>query len=197
MTVHPRSLPLRATLAALLGVAAALLISCSGSGKGLIPSGDAGPLREDFRAVVEAAENGDGNCASTETALVKTEQDYDALPSSTDAGLRKRLQEGIANLRTRALDLCRQPVPQPTVTTTPPKTTTTQTTQSTPTNTQTTNTQTTPPTTTPAPSGPGGGTPAPGEEGAPEEETPGIGKGEGGGKDHNGPGGAGGQEAGK
>jgi hypothetical protein len=190
---HP---PLRVLLAALLGVSAALLISCSSSGKGLIPIGDAGPLKGDFRAVAQAAENGDGSCAATESALLKTEQDLAALPSSTDSGLRDTLRQGIENLRTRALSLCAQPLPQATETTSPPTTSTTDTT-TTPTVTQTTSTQTTP-TTTPTSTGPGGGTPAPGEG---EEETPGLGKGEGGGKGHNGgtgpTAGSGSQEAGK
>lgn len=201
--IGPRSLgairrpPPRALLAGLLGALAALLISCSSSGKGLIPIADAGPLKGDFRAVAQAAENGDGSCAATESALLKTEQDFAALPSSTDSGLRDTLRQGIANLRTRALSLCAQPLPQTTATTSAPTTSTTDTT-TTPTETQTTSTQTTP-TTTPTTSGPGGGTPAPGTEG--EEESPGLGKGEGGGKGHDGGtglgGGAGSPETGK
>lgn len=194
-----RALPLlRATLAVCLGVLAALLVACSGAGKGLIPVADAGPLQGDFEAVAQAAENGDGSCTSTESALLKTEQDFAALPPSVDSGLRGTIRQGIDNLRTHALDLCAQPLPQSTVTT--PKTTTTET-QTTPTETQTTPTETQ--TTPPGPSGPGGGTPAPGEEG--EEESPGLGKGEGGGKGHKDRGGSGGiapeagggQEAGK
>ena len=170
---------LRFSLVAALGVLAALLIACSGSGKGLIPTGDAGPLQSDFEAVAQAAENGDGSCSSTESALLKTNQDFAALPASIDTGLHNTLRQGIENLRTRALALCAQPLPQATETT--PTTTSTTTTTPT-TETQTTSTQTTPTTTTP--SGPGGGTPAPGEEGV-GEEGPGLGKGEGGGKGHN------------
>lgn len=182
-----RALPmLRAALAVCLGVLAALLVACSGAGKGLIPLADAGPLQGDFEAVAQTAENGDGSCTSTESALLKTEQDFAALPPSVDSGLRSTIRQGIDNLRTHALALCAQPLPQSTLTTTTPKTTTE--TQTTPTETQTTptETQTTP---TPGPSGPGGGTPAPGEEG--EEEGPGLGKGEGGGKGHGGAGGIG------
>lgn len=191
-----RPLP-RALLAGLLGALAALLVSCSSSGKGLIPIADAGPLKGDFRAVAQAAENGDGSCAATESALLKTEQDFAALPSSTDSGLRDTLRRGIANLRTRSLSLCAQPLPQATTTTSAPTTSTTDTT-TTPTETQTTSTQTTP-TSTPTTSGPGGGTPAPGTEG--EEEGSGLGKGEGAGKGHDGGtglgGGAGSPETGK
>jgi hypothetical protein len=186
-----RSRLLRVALAALLGVTAALLISCSSSGKGLIPLSNAGPLQSDFEAVAQAAENGDGDCGATESALLKTDQDFSALPASVDAGLRKTLHTGIENLRSRSLALCAQPLPQATVTTTTPKTTTsTTTTTPTTTETQTTDTQTTPAPETSEPSGPGGGTPAPGETRVGEAEgTP-----EGGGV----AGGAGaGQEAGK
>lgn len=179
---------LRTVLAAGLGAIAAVLISCGGSGKGLIPVADAGPLQSDFEAVAQAAENGDGSCTSTESALLKTEQDFAALPPSVDSGLRNTIHQGIENLRTHALALCTQPLPQSTVTT--PTTTSTTTTDTTPTETQTTPTETQP--TPPSPSGPGGGTPAPGEER--EEEGPGLGKGEGGGKDHKERGGVGGTE---
>ena len=150
-----RAVVLRVSFAAALGVLAALLVACSGSGKGLIPTGDAGPLQSDFEAVAQAAENGDGTAAPTESALLKTDQDFAALPASIDAGLHNTLRQGIENLRTRALALCAQPLPQATATTTPTTTSTT-TTTTTPTETQTTSTQTTPTTTTPSPSGPGG-----------------------------------------
>lgn len=196
--MHRARALLRGALAIVLGVLAGVLISCGGSGKGLIPVADAGPLQGDFETVAQAAENGDGSCTSTESALLKTEQDFAALPPSVDSGLRNTIRQGIENLRTHALALCTQPLPQSTVTT-PKTTTSTTTTDTTPTETQTTPTETQP-TTTPSPSGPGGGTPAPGEE--VEEESPGLGKGEGGGKDHSGAGGigpeaGGGQEAGK
>jgi hypothetical protein len=172
-------LVLRLGLAGLLGVAAALLIACSGSGSGLIPSGSAGPLQSDFETVAHAAESGD--CSLTESALLKTEQDFASLPSTLNGGLRERLQEGIKNLRSRALDLCKQPLPQDTVTTTTPKTTTsTSTTTTAPPVTQTTTTETTS-TTPPTTSGPGGGTPAPGSEsppGAGAESGGGVGVGE-------------------
>jgi hypothetical protein len=192
---------LRISLAAALGVLAALLVACSSSGKGLIPTGDAGPLQSDFEAVAQAAKNGNGDCTATESALLKTDRDFAALPTSIDAGLHNTLRQGVENLRTRALALCAQPQAQATETTTTPKTTTSAPTTTTPTETQTT--PTTPTTTTPTTSGPGGGTPAPGEE-AGEEEAPGLGKGDGGGKGHDGRGNSGGtqpepggQEAGK
>jgi hypothetical protein len=165
---------LHIALPMLLGLLAALLVACGGSSKGLIPTGDAGPLQSDFEAVAHAAESGNGDCGETERALLKTDQDFAALPASIDAGLHTTLRQGIENLRTRALALCAQPLPQSTVTTTTPKTTSTTTTTP-PAETQTTTTQTTPTTTAPpSPSGPGGGTPAPGEgtPGAGSEEAP-------------------------
>jgi hypothetical protein len=180
MTVNPRNpstrrpsaprdrghLHLRILLAGLLGVSAALLVACGSSGKGLIPAANAGPLQSDFEAVAQAAQSGEGNCAATEAAIGKTVQDFAALPTTVDAGLRNTLSKGIANLRRRALALCTQPLPQATVTTSTPTTTTTstQTTPTTSTHTETTSTPTTPTATTPTATTPGGGTPAPGSE---------------------------------
>jgi hypothetical protein len=159
---------LRGALAGSLGVLAAVLVSCGSSGGGLIPTGDAGPLQSDFEAIATAAQSGNGSCAGTEAAIVKTERDFRALPGSVDNGLRTTLRQGIANLRARALVACTQPLPQATATS-PTKTTQTTPSTSTPTTTQTTPTDTTPTTstTTPTTTGPGGGTPAPGGEPAP------------------------------
>jgi hypothetical protein len=158
---------LRGAIACMLGLAAALLISCGSSGAGLIPAGNAGPLQSDFEEIASAAQSGNGSCSATEAAILKAERDFRALPASINAALSSKLREGIANLRTRALALCAQPLAQPTVTNTTPTTTQTTPAQTTPTTTQTTPTQTTPTTTTPTTTGPGGGTPAPGGEPAP------------------------------
>ncbi|HEY7891588.1 MAG TPA: hypothetical protein VIC05_05195 [Solirubrobacteraceae bacterium] len=154
------------SLALALGLAAALLVSsCGGSGKGLIPLANAGPLQSDFEAVANAAREGNGNCAATSRALEQTQRDFQRLPGSVNAALRNRLSEGITNLRDRALALCEQPL----ATTSTPTTTTTQTTPTTTTGTQTTpttTTQTTPTTTTntqPTTPAQGGGTQGPGE----------------------------------
>jgi hypothetical protein len=172
---------IRILLAGLLGVCVALLVACGSSGKGLIPTANAGPLQSDFEAVAEAAQSGEGSCTATEAAIAKTESDFAALPSTVDRGLRKTLDLGIANLRRRALALCAQPLPQATFTTSTPTTTTS--TQTTPTSTHT-ETTTTPTTSTPAPptaTTPGGGTPAPGTEGSPGASSgPGGGTGIGG-----------------
>jgi hypothetical protein len=157
-------LSLRVLLAGCLGVAAALIVSCGGSGGKLIPVANAGPLQNDFEAIVQAAQTGDGNCSDTEAAILRTEQDFAALPGTVDAGLRTTLRQGIENLRSRSLALCAQPLAQTdTTTTTTAKTTTTPpttTTDTTPTQTTTTSTTTAPPTTDTTPN-PGGGTAAP------------------------------------
>jgi hypothetical protein len=183
MTVN-RSI--RLLCAGLLGVSAALLVACGSSGKGLIPSANAGPLQRDFEAVAQAAQSGEGSCTATEAALEKTESDFAALPATVDAGLRKTLSVGIANLHHRALALCAQQFPQVTSTTkTSTPTTTTTSTQTTPTTTpthaETTTTPTTTTPTTPTATTPGGGTPAPGNESQPGASSgPGGGTGIGG-----------------
>jgi hypothetical protein len=193
-------------LTAMLGVAAALLVACGSSTGKLIPVADSGPLQGDFETVAQEAESGNGDCSATETALAKTEQDFNALPGSVDSGLRDTLRQGIDNLRKRALALCAQPLAQNTATSTTSKPSTTTSTGTAPTPTTTPST-TTPTTTTPTnptptpPATPGGGTPA-----GPGEATPGIGSEQGGtgagepnGEASEGAGGigAGGQEGGK
>jgi hypothetical protein len=166
-----------------LGLLAALLVACGGSGKGLIPAAAAGPLRSDFEAVAHAAESGDGSCAGTEAAIGRTEKDFYALPASVDAGLRARLKQGVENLRSRALAMCAQPAPTATTNATPTVTTETTPTQTTPTT--TTSTSATPP----PPSEEGGGTEAPHEgEGVGKGKGNGNGKGNGGGKEESGEG---------
>lgn len=195
---------IRLLCASLLGVAVAVLVSCGGSGKGLIPLADAGPLQSDFEAVAQAAQTGGGNCTPTTAAINKTEQDFAALPATIDPGLRNRLRQGISNLRERALTLCAQPLAQTVTTSTTPTTTTPTQPTTTPTTTQTTSTQTTPTTPTPAPPDAGGGTPAPGEgerEGPPAERGNGDGHGHGRGNERGDSGGVepgdAGQEGGK
>ena len=58
---------IRLILATGLGVAAALLASCGGGGKGLIPVTNAGPLQSDFDAIAKAVSAGD--CSATASAL--------------------------------------------------------------------------------------------------------------------------------
>jgi uncharacterized membrane protein YgcG len=106
----------RLLAATLLGVLAAVLVSCGSSGAGLIPAASAGPLLGDFQAVERAAREAGGKCAATKAALSKTESNFQLLPASVDAGLHGRLHEGIVALRKLALEECTQP-PSPTTTT--------------------------------------------------------------------------------
>ncbi|MFZ1155585.1 MAG: hypothetical protein WAN93_11845 [Solirubrobacteraceae bacterium] len=170
---------IRLLAAALLGVAAAVLVSCGSSGSGLIPTANAGPLQSDFEAVAQAAASGDGDCAATESALGKTEQDFLALPDTIDGALHARLEEGVSNLRKRALAMCIQTTSTATSTTsteTTPTTTTTTSTETTPTTTtSTTPTTPTSPQTTPTSTTPpsqSGGTEASGE--SPSERGAGV-----------------------
>jgi hypothetical protein len=204
----PRTQIVRLALAAMLGVAAALLVACGSSSGKLIPVADSGPLQGDFETVVVDAESASGKCSATEAALVKTEQDFNALPASVDSGLRDTLRQGIDNLRARALALCAQPLAQTTPTSTTSQPSTSTSTATTPTTTPSTTTPTTTtPSTTPTTTSPGGGTPA-----GPTEPTPGTGGEQGGTGAGEGPGeaagggvgggagggiGAGGQEGGK
>ncbi len=170
--------PLRPPLALLLGLTAVAVSACGSSTAGLIPEENAGPLKSDFEAVAKAALAGDGNCGETDEALNKTEQDFAALPSSVNAGLRRTLQSGITNLSARARQACKEPLASTTTTgastsstSTSTTTTTTRTTTSTPTSTSSTSTSSTatvtPPTATTT-SGVDGGAQAPGESsGAP------------------------------
>jgi hypothetical protein len=186
---------LRALLAGVLGLAAALLIACGSSGKGLIPVANSGPLQSDFEAVRQAAESGSGNCSATEAALLKTAEDFNALPASVDSGLHNTLRQGIDNLRTRALALCTQPIVK-TTTNPAPKTTTTATTPttSTPTVTQPPSKPSQPAPESPSTPSKGGGAEAPVET-PPASGEPGseLGESRSGGS----PGGAGAPESGK
>jgi hypothetical protein len=185
---------IRLALAAALGVAAAVLVSCGSSGSGLIPSANAGPLRRDFEEVAQAAASGNGSCAATESALGKTEQDFLALPATVDRGLHARLQAGITNLHKQALAMCIEPTATATSTTSTQATTTTPTTNTTNTTTTTettsttpTSTTTTPPSTqttsTTTPPSQSGGTEASGAGEGEAEEGAGKGAGKGKGKD--------------
>jgi hypothetical protein len=182
-----RSMLVRTLLACVLGVSAATLVSCGSSSSKLIPVADSSSLQGDFETVAQAAENADGSCSNTEGALLKTEQDFEALPASVDAGLRDRMREGINKLREDALSRCQeqsgtstQKTTSTAKTTTPPKT------QSTPTTSTPEETQSTPATSTPEETpetgsgngGVGGGTPA-------EETPPGTGQGGGTGASEN------------
>jgi hypothetical protein len=164
---HARA-ALHGGLALLLGLAAAVLVSCgSSSGKGLIPVAQSEPLQADFEEVSRAASAGNGNCSATNTALEKTAHDFASLPSSVNSDLMSHLRQGIEALHSQALAQCSQTSTNttPTTATTNTQTTTVPTTPTQTTTTPTTPTQTetttTPQTTTTTP---GGGTEPPSED---------------------------------
>jgi len=171
-------------LLVLVGVVLAIGVAgCGGSTVGLIPSADASSLKQDFEAVARAAESGNGACAKTEAALQQTVTDFGALPTGLKRALHQRLQEGIDNLRERALAKCAE-VTSTTTTTSTTKTTTSQPVVVITTTSSTASPVITPPATTTTPSeSNNGGAAAPqeesGEGGAegPEPETGGAGGG--------------------
>jgi hypothetical protein len=142
-------------LAAVLGVAAAALVSCGGtpSRRDLIPSGSADRMKSALSDVRSAVDSGD--CAGAARALTRARGALVSLPSSVDDRLVARLRQGISRLEALAPRQCAQQDTQTTTVqtteTTTPETTTTQTptTDTTPTTATTTPTDTTPTATTP------------------------------------------------
>lgn len=155
---------MRLPLAVLLTASAMLPAACGSSGGGLIPAGNAGPLRADFEAVAAAAEKGNGNCSATRAAIARTESDFRNLPSGVNAALRAKLSEGIGHLSSQAQVECAQPSNEGATTT---ASATTSSSPSTATSTTTSTTTTTESSITSSssspPPSPSGGTPA--EEG--------------------------------
>jgi cell division septation protein DedD len=142
-------------LAAVLGVAAAALVSCGGtaSRRDLIPPGSADRMKSALSDVRSAVDSGD--CAGAARALTRARGALVSLPSSVDDRLVARLRQGISRLEALAPRQCAQQDTQTTTVqtteTTTPETTTTQTptTDTTPTTSTTTPTDTTPTATTP------------------------------------------------
>jgi hypothetical protein len=142
-------------LAFALGLAVAGIAACGGgSSKALIPSADAGPLKDDFDNVASAV--ADGDCQGAVRALGQAQSDLDQLPARVSVRLRRRLQQGIVTLRRQAAKECldnqattetttmettpTETTPPPTTTTPPPTTTTPPPTTTTPPPTPTTTT---------------------------------------------------------
>jgi hypothetical protein len=147
-----------------IALPALLLGACGGSGAGLIPTANAGPLVRDFEEVASKAHAGNGSCTETTEAIERTESDFAKISASLDLALRRKLQEGITNLRKQALEQCAQ------VTSTSTSTTKTHSAEVIVPVTTTSSVTTAAPPTSGAPRGEeespnGGGTPAPGESG--------------------------------
>jgi hypothetical protein len=144
---HPRILAYLLAFALGTGAAVGLAACGGGSSKALIPSADAGPLRDDFDAVASAIDSGD--CPGTQRALARAQGDLDQLPARVSKRLRTRIQQGINTLAGQAAKECQaNQTTTATTTTTTPTTTTPTTTETTPTVPTTTETTPTTPTTT-------------------------------------------------
>jgi hypothetical protein len=173
MTVLGRS-PLIALIAFTIAVPA--LAGC-GKSAGLIPKSDATVLSQKLDAIGQLLDSGD--CAQLPNAISDAQQQALALPTSVDARLRRRINEGLTRLETQAPRDCAAGKTTTTATTTtattttattttvpttttdvPTTTTSTVTTPTTPTvTTLTTPTVTTPTTTAPSGGAPSGGSP--------------------------------------
>jgi hypothetical protein len=134
-----------------LGGASSLLVGCGSGGAKLIPEGNANALTSDLDAIASAVTK--GSCIAANKKLTDLLSALNHLPATVDPELRKRLNDGYALLKEKALVECKaRTTPETntettdTTTTETAPTTTTETTTVTvppPTNTQTTTTQTT------------------------------------------------------
>jgi cell division septation protein DedD len=141
-------------LALVLGVASSALVACGSSdNQHLLSAARADRLQSQLDDVRDAVDNHD--CEVATNAARKLQDEIESLPRDTDPRLRERLQEGAANLTTRATEECQE--------------TETTTTETVPTQTETTPTETTPTETTPTETTPTETTPT---ETTPTEPTP-------------------------
>ena len=135
----------RASLAAVLGFAAAFAVACGSSGSGLLSSDQSSSIAAQLTAV-QAAVNA-GNCAKATAASHKLTNAISVLPSGVNQKLLANLGQGAATVSQLAAKDCAKSQP-----TTTPTVTSTSTTQSTTTTTQvTTTTQSAPSTTATSP----------------------------------------------
>jgi hypothetical protein len=99
--------PSRFALAAVAAAAlAAAALSACGNNSGLLPSSRASALEDELDQVAAGVRS--GNCTAAEQAVSRVQGELLNLPRSTDAALRRRLQEGVDNLRARVPAACQQ-----------------------------------------------------------------------------------------
>ncbi len=116
-------------LALVLGLLTALAVACGDEGddRRLIAPTRAADIKEELDTIAERVERGE--CDDLDPAFVRLNRAVEDLPQSTDRRLRRRLADGVANLRRIAPDECRDNRPETTETTetteTEPETTTT------------------------------------------------------------------------
>ncbi len=134
-----------------LGVGAAVLVACGGSGtEAGIPPASAELLKDDFEDVRQAVES--GRCDDVGGQLRQLGERVDNLPQSVDNELQERLRDAVNSLQERAIEECNDnEADEPTTTTTeeqvPEEVPTV--TETTPTTTTEVPPETTPPETTP------------------------------------------------
>jgi len=126
---------LPASLALILGPAAALLAACGQGTRAGIPAERAQALKQEIGDVREFADRGD--CAGLNGQLRQVRQRIDNLPASVSDRLVTNLREGVVRLESVALEQCNataapDPDPAPTTDTEPPATTDTQPTETEP-----------------------------------------------------------------
>jgi hypothetical protein len=142
----------RASLAAILGFAAAFAVACGSSGNGLLSSAQSSSIAAQLTAVQAAVDA--GHCAKAAKASHKLTDAISGLPSGIDQKLFANLGQGAATVAQLAAKDCgkTQSTSTPTITSTTPTQTSTTATQATST-TQSTpaTTATSPQTTTPPP----------------------------------------------
>jgi hypothetical protein len=153
----PPPLP-RLLLTLALGFAAAWLVACGGSGKGLLAGTSADELKSQLDTI--SGEVQAGQCTPAKADAHDLGAKVNALPGSVDRKLRAALSDGAKQLLDLAAGECRAPKTtvstestqsSDTTPTTPSTTTSTPSTNSTPTTTSTPSTTTTPTTPKPTP----------------------------------------------
>jgi hypothetical protein len=141
----------RASLAAILGFAAAFVVACGSSGNGLLSSGQSSSIAAQLTSISNAVQA--GHCGKATSASHKLTNLITDLPSGVNQKLLTNLGQGASTVQELAAKDCTaQSTSTPTVTV--PTTSTQATTTQTQTQTSTTSSATTPPpttTTTPPP----------------------------------------------
>jgi hypothetical protein len=153
----PSSLP-RLLLTLVLGFAAAWLVACGGSGKGLLAGTSADELKSQLDTI--SGEVQAGQCSPARADAHDLGAKVNALPASVDRKLRSALSDGAKQLLNLAAGECRAPKTtistestqsSDTTSSTPSTTNSTPSTSSTPTTTSTPSSPTTPTTPKPKP----------------------------------------------
>jgi hypothetical protein len=114
-----RALVLRVVLAAVLGVACAVLVACGGKRDHLIPSTSAASIEAQLSSLQSDVDQ--GRCIAVGAVTGQLTKAIDTLPKTVNADLRRRLDAGVRNLARIAPGACES---KSTVTQTTPAVTT-------------------------------------------------------------------------